>query len=82
MGCIYYTFFFRPREGGEHQMAKNNSILKPGQVAPQSGQYSEVGPRGGKVSTTEVTIVQGNTVPPTHKPGNGYTMVDPTVHKK
>ena len=28
-------------------MAKKSSGLKPGQKAPASGQYREVGPRGG-----------------------------------
>ncbi|PKV76734.1 YjzC family protein [Nocardia fluminea] len=51
--------------------------LKPGNKAPNSGQYLEVGPRGGK-TTAEITGVKGKTLPPTSKPGNGYVLVDPT----
>ncbi|MEU4648033.1 YjzC family protein [Nocardia fluminea] len=38
--------------------------LKPGNKAPNSGQYLEVGPRGGK-TTVEITGVKGKTMPPT-----------------
>jgi hypothetical protein len=62
-------------------MAKNEPILKPGTITPASGQYVVVGPRGGKQGT-EVTSVQGKPLPPTQKPGQGYVLVDPTVHKK
>ena len=55
--------------------------VKPGQTVKVSGQYKEVGPRGG-VSKTEVTLVQGKTTPPTHKPNMSYKLVDKTVHKK
>lgn len=42
--------------------------LKPGQKAPKSGQYGVVGPRGGKINH-EVTVVKGEPMPPTKKPG-------------
>jgi hypothetical protein len=50
--------------------------LKPGQDAPNSGQYQERGPRGGH--GPEVTAVQGKPLPPTQKPGSTYDLVDPT----
>ena len=55
-------------------MPKN---YKPGQDAPKSGQYEEVGPRGGGTGH-EVTMPKGHSFPPTSKPGNGYELVDPT----
>jgi len=51
--------------------------LKPGTIAPHSGQYGVVGPRGGDTGR-EVTVVQGEPMPPTPKPGMGYVMNDPT----
>lgn len=58
-------------------MSKNP--LKPGQHAPRSGQYEQRGPRGGRGN--EVTVVQGEPLPPTPKPGMGYVLVDPTKNK-
>ncbi len=55
------------------------SGLKPGQSAPKSGQYQQVGPKGGR--GTEVTSVKGESLPPTSKPGSTYTLVDQTKHK-
>jgi hypothetical protein len=51
--------------------------LKPGQIAPRSGQYVQVGPRGGRTGD-ERTVVRGEPMPPTPKPGMGYQLVDPT----
>lgn len=59
-------------------MSKNDQ-LKPGNKAPVSGQYEIVGPKGGKTGK-EVTSVKGEPLPPTAKPGQGYTLVDPTKH--
>ena len=50
--------------------------------APKSGQYKEVGPRGGFVSNTEITAVQGKPMPPTDKSGNSYVLVDSKKNKK
>lgn len=61
-------------------MAKKPTY-NPGTPAPKSGQYTEVGPRGGKVGNTEVTSTEGNPLPPTSKPGNDWILVDPTKHK-
>ena len=56
--------------------------VKPGQPAPQSGQYVEVGPRGGKKSDNEITAAKGKPMPPSSNPGNRFKLVDPTKHKK
>jgi len=61
-------------------MTRKPSIQKPGQITPKSGQYGIVGPRGGKTGT-EITAVEGKPLPPTPKPGQGYTLVDKTKHK-
>lgn len=50
---------------------------RPGQTTPFSGQYAEVGPRGGDKGR-EVTGVQGKTLPPTREPGNSFVLVDPS----
>lgn len=54
--------------------------LKPGQTAPRSGQYEQLGPRGGRTGH-EVTVVKGEPLPPTPKPGMTFTLVDPTKNK-
>lgn len=59
-------------------MAKTSG-LRPGQTAPRSGQYQQVGPRGGKGA--EVTSVKGEPLPPSPAKGTTYTLVDPTKHK-
>lgn len=60
-------------------MAKQpTSGLKPGQFTPTSGQYQQIGPRGGK--GPEITAVQGKPLPPTDKPGSTYNLVDATKH--
>jgi hypothetical protein len=41
-------------------VAKTND-LKPGQIAPRSGQYQQIGPRGGR--GPEVTSVKGEPLP-------------------
>lgn len=61
-------------------MADNKkSGLKPGEKAPASGQYQEIGPRGGK--GREVTTVKGEKMPPSTKPGSTYNLVDPSKNK-
>jgi len=52
---------------------------KPGQKATRSGQYQQVGPRGGKGK--EVTVVRGEPLPPTGTRGTRYKLVDPTKNK-
>lgn len=53
--------------------------LRPGEKAQRSGQYQEIGPRGGK--GREVTVVKGEPLPPTTAPGRTYKLVDPTKNK-
>lgn len=59
---------------------KNTRGLRPGQKAPISGQYEQVGPRGGR--GPERTVVRGEPLPPTSKPGTTYKLVDPTRTKR
>lgn len=51
------------------------TTVKTGQKAPVSGQYKPVG------SKTEITLVQGKTVPPTPSGATKFTLVDQTKHK-
>ena len=61
-------------------MANNRkSGLKPGETAPASGQYQQVGPRGGK--GREVTIVKGEKMPPSTKSSSTHKLVDPSKNK-
>ena len=53
--------------------------LKPGQKAPASGQYQEVGPRGRLGH--EVTVVKGEPLPPTTLAGSTYKLVDRSKNK-
>ncbi|AGB71045.1 hypothetical protein RTCIAT899_CH08275 [Rhizobium tropici CIAT 899] len=59
-------------------MAKTTG-LRPGMIAPRSGQYGITGPRGG--TGPERTVVRGEPLPPTPKAGSTYTLVDPTRTK-
>lgn len=58
----------------------NNRVLKPGEKAPNSGQYEIVGPRGGGTGK-ERTVVKGEPLPPTPEKGQGYIISDPTKNK-
>lgn len=53
--------------------------LKPGMKTPRSGQYQQIGPRGGKGK--EVTAVKGEPLPPTPSKNMKYNLVDPTKNK-
>lgn len=53
--------------------------FKPGEKAPASGQYGQIGPRGGK--GREITAVKGEPLPPTTSKGSTYTLVDPSKNK-
>jgi hypothetical protein len=59
--------------------AAKKKIIKPGQKTPASGQYRELGPRGGKM--IEKTMVKGHTAPPTEVKGASYKLVDRTKNK-
>jgi hypothetical protein len=52
--------------------------LKPGSTAPFSGQYQQIGPRGGLGK--EITSVKDTTLPPGPK-GTTYKVVDKTDNK-
>ena len=61
-------------------MPRNSkSGFKPGQKAPASGQYQEIGPRGGP--GREVIVPKDRPLPPTTGPGRTYDLVDPTNNK-
>lgn len=60
----------------------DNKLYKPGEKVPRSGQTEIVGPRGGKTSEGERTVVKGEPFPPTPKPGQKHKIVDPTKRKK
>lgn len=53
--------------------------LKPGERAPRSGQYQQIGPRGGKGK--EVTVTRGEPMPPAPNKGTTYILKDPTKNK-
>jgi hypothetical protein len=53
---------------------------KSGETAKTSGQYGIIGPKGGKTGL-EVTVVKGEPLPPTPKPGQTFVLVDKTKHK-
>ena len=47
--------------------------LKPGEVAPDSGELIEVGPRGGKLPNGRRTVIErGETIAPTSEKGNQF----------
>ncbi len=50
---------------------------KPGEIAPVSGQYPIIGPRGADTGT-ERTVVKGERFPPTPSPGQTYGKPDKT----
>lgn len=52
------------------------TTVKTGQKTPVSGQYKPVG------SKTEITMVQGKTVPPTPSGATKFTLVDKTKHSR
>ncbi|WP_398397212.1 YjzC family protein [Schaalia sp. JY-X169] len=54
-------------------------VFRPGQEAPRSGQWEQIGPRGGRTGN-ERTVTRGEPLPPTPRPGMGYILVDPTKH--
>ncbi|MDO4036474.1 YjzC family protein [Clavibacter michiganensis] len=56
-----------------------SSPLTSGDPTPRSGQYGIRGPRGGHTGE-ERTSTRGNPLPPTPKPGQTFTLVDPTKH--
>ncbi len=66
--------------GEEVKHVSKKPILNPGNIAPVSGQYGIVGPRGGDVGGKERTVTKGEPLPPTPKSGQGYRLADRTKH--
>ncbi len=60
-------------------MNLKTALLKPGEIARASGQYQAIGPKGGKGH--EVTVVKGEPLPPTQRPGTTYKLVDRSKNK-
>jgi hypothetical protein len=58
----------------------NEKTYKPGEKAPASGQYEIIGSRGGKTDE-ERTVVKGEPLPPTKKPGQKYRITDRSKNK-
>lgn len=51
----------------------SKDLFKPGQDNKPSGTYTEVGPKGGKISDPRtVKIDKGDRLPPTQKSGNKW----------
>jgi transcriptional regulator with XRE-family HTH domain len=48
--------------------------LRPGEIAPLSGMYQQIGPRGGRGG--EVTAVRGEPLPPTPRRDMTYSLID------
>jgi hypothetical protein len=57
------------------------NTTKPGAPTPASGQYVEVGPRGGVHGSAEITSIVGKPMPPTSSPGCSWLLVDQTKHR-
>ena len=55
-------------------MVMQTSGLKPGQTAPVSGRYQQIGPRGGRGAASVVD--RGEPLPFTPTPGATYTLLD------
>jgi len=68
------------RQDAVQEVTMSDDKLKPGQEAPASGQYQEVGPRGGQPGR-EVTVPKGRPLPPTTSPGRQYVLNDRTHNK-
>jgi len=73
----------RPRKiftGEEVKRVSKKQLLKPGNIASDSGQYEIVGSRGGNAGGKERTVVQGEPLPPTPQAGQRYRLADKTKH--
>lgn len=58
----------------------SKKLHKSGEIAPASGQYPVVGPRGGEKGY-EVTVVKGEPMPPVPEKGWGFGEPDLTKRK-
>ncbi len=66
----------RIEKGGEHTMRQ----FKPGEIAPVSGVYELIGPRGGRTGK-ERTVARGEVLPPPPKPGMEYRISERAKNK-
>jgi hypothetical protein len=49
------------------------ATYKPGEIAPDSGELIEIGPRGGKVADGRRTVIErGEKIPPTSEEDNKF----------
>ena len=69
----------KPKPKRKRLSVDRSKCIKPGIVAPKSGQYLEVGSRGG--ARREVTAVKGRPLPPPSAKGSTYILVDATKNK-
>lgn len=54
----------------------SEKLFRPGDKAPRSGQYRNT------TTGYEVTVTQGEPLPPTPGSGQQYRLADPTRHKR
>lgn len=59
----------------------SQTLYKPGQTVPRSGQYAAILASGRKAGR-EVTCVRGERFPPTRTGEIGYVLSDATVHRR
>jgi hypothetical protein len=55
-------------------------VVTPGGLAPRSGIYEQVGPRGGRTGEYAEST-RGRPLPPTDRPGHGWRLVTPAHHR-
>ena len=55
-------------------------VLSPGTLAPRSGIYEQVGPRGGKTGE-QADSTRGKPLPPTDRGNKGWTLVKAAHHR-
>jgi hypothetical protein len=65
----------------EEVMRMSNTVYRPGQTVPVSGQYGAVNYSGTYVGR-EVTCVKGEPFPPTRVGEAGYKLRDTTTHRR
>ena len=58
----------------------SQTIYRPGQRCPRSGQYAAL--NASYRRTREVTVVRGEPFPPTRTGEIGYVLADPTQHAR
>jgi hypothetical protein len=69
-----------PANGQAWKLVDATGTRRAGEKAEISGQYALVSANGKKVKGKEVTVVKGESFPPTPKKGQAYKLVDATNH--